>query len=73
MRDDTCFFNDIRSQKCKATTREFCTGCTFRATEDEYKASRQASFDRWRKLGAAQTGFDREDIRLGVITEGAKV
>lgn len=67
MRDSSCVFNMIYS--CAATTREFCTGCTFRATQDEIKASRQASFDRRMKMGATMTGFDRDDLRRGIITE----
>lgn len=67
MRDSSCVFNMAYS--CAATTREFCHGCKFTTTEDEIKASRQASFERRMALGSSKTSFDKDDLRHGIITE----
>ncbi len=68
MRDENCVFN--KGKNCSATTREFCTNCKFRTTEAEYRQSRQKSFDRRKKLGAAESEFDIQDLKMGVITGG---
>lgn len=70
MRDKGCYLNNRGT--CRATLYKTCENCRFRVSEDEYKATRQASFDRRMKLGCWPTLADVADMERGIIEGGEK-
>lgn len=70
MHDKGCYFN-YRS-KCRATSYQTCENCRFRVSDEEYKATRQASFDRRMRLGMWPTLADVADMERGIIEGGEK-